>query len=270
MEGGVICASCGSSDVSPADASDPVARCVECGQGYGALFAPRNPSGPMTVYLSSPGNQMHADCLAGMPVLLSFATWMPFLLSYEASFSRVLIDSGAFSELNSGKKIDGGAYREWAARWVGRADAIAGLDSIDGNWKRSLANYEAFGGFPTFHNADPPELLDDLIPMARERGGWIGLGLVPPRTGKERFVRSACDRIPGDLHVHGWALREYAYVRRLDSTDSTNWFRRSWQIRQALPWITPAEAIDLTVKQYQRWRREMKDAEAEPTLFPDA
>lgn len=263
----MTCFACGSSDVAPADYGDPVARCVDCGQGHGVYFSPRHPAAPMTVYLSSPNNQMQAGCLAGMPVLFSFATWTPFLANYEASFSRVLIDSGAFSESNTGKKIDGIAYREWASRWIGRADAVAGLDDISGDWRRSMKNYEAFGGFPTIHDSDPPELLDDLIPLARERGGWIGLGLVPPRSGKERFVRSVCDRIPGDLHLHGWACREYAYVRRLDSADSTNWLKRSWQYKVAMPFLTPTECLQLVVKQYQRWRREAKDDEPEPSLF---
>jgi hypothetical protein len=224
----------------------------------------------VTVYLSSPGSQMHADYLRGMPVLLSYAVYNPWVDDYQQSFGRLLIDSGAFSEMNTGKPIDGAAYRDWWPRWAGHADAVAGLDDIRGDWRKSLRNYELYGGFPTMHDSDPPELLADLVPIARERGGWLGVGLVPPRTGKERFVRWVCDNVPADLHVHGWALRGYTRVRRLDSTDSTNWFRDAWQYRNAMPFLTPAECVELVVKRYQRWDRVVVDPAAEPPgLFSD-
>lgn len=214
----------------------------------------------MDVYLSSPGNQMHASYLADVPVLLSFALYAPWVDSYQQSFGKLLIDSGAFTEMNSGKPVDGAAYREWQARWADRAEAVAGLDDIRGDWRRSLRNYERFGGFPTFHDSDPPELLDDLTPLAREQGrGWIGLGLVPPRSGKEGWVRAACDRVPDDLHVHGWAMREYTHVARLDSVDSTNWFRDAWGYRNAMPFLTPAECVEIVVKRYKRCVRSVRD-----------
>lgn len=215
----------------------------------------------MTAYLSSPGSQMHADHLAGMPVLVSFALYPkgtktkgPWLDDYVPSFRRLLIDSGAFSEMNSGVKVDGSAYREWQGRWadVAHVDAIAGLDDIGGDWKRSLANYERYGGFPTFHDTDPPELLGDLIPLAGERGGWIGVGLKPPRAGKWEWVKRTMGRIPNGLHVHFWAGGEYAAHPRVDSWDSTNWFRDAWAYRKQLPFLTPAECVELVVKRYQR------------------
>jgi hypothetical protein len=224
----------------------------------------------MVVYLSSPGNQMHASHLDGMPVLLSFAAYRPWMEGYAPNFGRILIDSGAFSELNTGRRIDLSAYADWSGRWGGIADAVAGLDDIGGDWRRSLANYEAFpAGFPTFHEADPPELLDDLIPMARERGNWLGLGLLPPRAGKERWVGEACDRIPPGLHVHGWALRGYTRVARLDSVDSTNWFRDAWQILgdPKTRHLTPAEAVEIVVKRYRRWERVVRDETGQNSLF---
>lgn len=211
---------------------------------------------------------MHADHLAGMPVLFSFATYNPWMDDYQQSFSRLLIDSGAYSELNSGKTIDGAEYRDWCPRWKEHADAIAGLDDIRGDWRKSLANYEAFGGFPTIHDSDPEALLADLIPIARDQGrNWLGIGLVPPRTGKERFVRWVCDNVPSDLHVHGWALREYTHVRRLDSVDSTNWFRDAWKYRNAMPFLTPAECVELVAKRYQRERRVIRDETNSACMF---
>jgi len=222
-----------------------------------------------TAYLSSPGNQMHADHLRGMPVLLSYALYQRWMDDYVPSFARVLIDSGAFSEFNSGKKVDGSAYRDWQSRWADTAhvDAVAGLDDIRGDWRRSLRNYELYGGFPTFHESDPPDLLADLIPIARERGGWLGVGLLPPRSGKWRFVKETLSRIPSDLHVHLWAGGEYSGHTRCDSWDSTNWFRDAWMYRNDLPFLTPAECVELVVKRYQRTRRKPVDPSVTPSLF---
>lgn len=222
----------------------------------------------MTVYLASPNTQQQAEHVADMPVLLSFACWQPWLDRYQASFRRILVDSGAYSELTGHATVDGGAYREWAQRWNEHADAVAGLDDISGDWRRSLRNYEQFGGFPTFHDTDPGEMLPDLIAIARERGGWIGLGLKPPRHGKERWVRLACDRIPDDIHVHGWALRAYTQVRRIDSVDSTNWWRDAMKLRTMpdLAHLTYGECLAIVVKRYQRWMRQIREADGSPLL----
>jgi hypothetical protein len=208
------------------------------------------------IYLASPGNQQQAEHAVGMPVLFSFALYDPFLDRYQHTYRRLLIDSGAYSAFTTGKPIDIAAYGAWAERWVGHADAIAGLDDISGDWRQSLANYEAFPlGFPTIHDTDPPELLRDLVPMAQERGRWLGIGLQPPRQGKERFVRWVCDNVPEDLHIHGWALRAYSHVRRIDSMDSTNWWRDAMKLRSELPWLTYGETLELVIKRYQREQR---------------
>lgn len=222
----------------------------------------------MIVYLASPNTQQQAEHACDMPVLLSFAVFKPWVDRYQATFSRLLIDSGAFSEFSTGKRVDGVAYKEWKERWVGHADATAGLDDISGDWRRSLKNYEDFGGFPTFHESDPPELLKDLIPIAEAAGGWIGLGLTPPRAGKERWIREACEKIPENLHVHGWACREYASVRRIDSVDSTNWWRDAMALRvtPGLEHLTYGECLAIVTKRYQRWNREIKTPQKQSSL----
>ncbi len=224
----------------------------------------------MIIYLASPNTQQQAEHVSGMPVLLSYACWSPWLdKAYSASFSRLLIDSGAFSEFSTGKKIDLSAYADWSERYKGHADAIAGLDSIAGDWRQSLKNYDSFPeGFPTFHESDPVELLDDLVALVKFRKQWLGLGLIPPRTGKEKWVRAACERIPEGIHVHGWAMREYTHVRRIDSVDSSNWWRDSMKIRLDLPWLTYGECLEIVVKRYQRWQRLIRDkSEETPSLF---
>ena len=225
----------------------------------------------MTFYLSSPGNQMHGDHLRDMPVLLSYALYSRWVDDYVPSFARVLIDSGAFSEFNSGKKVDGSAYRDWCRRWEGTAhcDAVAGLDDISGDWRRSLKNYELYGGFPTYHESDPPGLLDDLLPLARERGGWLGVGLLPPRAGKWRWVKETLARIPPGLHVHVWAGGEYAGHPRVDSVDSTNWVLDSFAYRKQLPFLTLAECVELVVKRYKRAVRRPVDPSVTKNLFSE-
>ena len=61
----------------------------------------------MIVYLASPNTQQQAEHAEGMPVLLSYACCSKWIeKGYQQSFSRILIDSGAFSEFKSKKKID--------------------------------------------------------------------------------------------------------------------------------------------------------------------
>lgn len=217
----------------------------------------------MMVYFASPNTQQQAEKLCDKPALISKAIYSPWLDRYQQSFSRILVDSGAFSELNSGIKIDLTEYSEWSSQWKLTADAIAGLDDISGDWRRSVRNYEVCG-FPTMHDTDPPELLKDLIPIAQERGKWLGIGLKPPREGKEDFVRWVCDNVPDDIHVHGWALRRYTHIRRIDSVDSTNWWRDGMDVRKKIPWITYGEALDLVMLRYAREERIITDAVSDP------
>lgn len=207
----------------------------------------------MTVYIGTPCNQLQASLVEDMPVLISFAAACEFLESggYARTFRPLLLDSGAFSELNSGVRVDLAAYVDWVQRWP-HAIAWAGLDDISGEWRRSLENYKA-GGFPTFHDTDPDWLLDELVPIARERGGWLGVGLKPPRSGREDWLKRTLARVPDDIHVHGWALGRYAHLPRIDSIDSTHAWIEWQKIRNALgPWLTPAEAMQLAVKKVRR------------------
>tara|TARA_R110000868_G_scaffold163474_2_gene395703 strand:- start:481 stop:1101 length:621 start_codon:yes stop_codon:yes gene_type:complete len=197
-----------------------------------------------------------------MPVLVSLVGYGPWLDRYQPTFSRILVDSGAYSEMNSGKVVDLDRYVDFIARWEGRADAIAGLDDIRGDWRRSLRNYER-GGFPTIHDTDPEELLPDLIDIARERGGWIGVGVLPPRQGKREWLQRTLARIPDDIHVHGWALRAYRDEPRLDSVDSTDWWRTALRVggNSDTKHLTHSECLEIVVKRYQRERRKLRTPE---------
>jgi len=199
---------------------------------------------------------------SGMSVLLSFPCWNEWLRDWLPSFDRLILDSGAFSELNSGVSVDLVRYVEWASS-IGWAEAWAGLDAIDGDWRKSLKNYKS-GGFPTIHDTDPRELLDDLISLAHERGNWLGIGLNPPRQGKEYWVKRTLEQIPDGIHVHGWACGLYSHLTRFDSIDSTHWWREALKVRYWCPWLTYGEALEITVKKIQRCKRLEMQAEPLP------
>jgi hypothetical protein len=224
------------------------------------------------IYLGSPGNQLQADAVRDQRVLISFASWQKFkpLTDWAPSFNSVLLDSGAYSELNSGVKIKIHEYIEWTMQFPW-CDHFAGLDDISGNWKRSLENYK-HGGFPTYHDTDPPELLSELIPLARERvcklgksrKPWLGIGLLPPRTGRNRWLRETLERIPEDIHVHGWALGAYTHHARIDSIDSTHWWREAMKYRTKMPWLTYGETLEIAVKKVSRVQRITYTSEQQP------
>lgn len=223
----------------------------------------------MRIYLSSPVTQHQAEYCVGRDVLLSYAVHRNkgkvVAMRYAQTFRHILIDSGAYSALNSGVSIDIEEYRAWAEPWRPQADAIAGLDDIGGDWRTSLRNYATIPWtFPTYHDTDPPELLDELVAMARERNRWLGVGLKPPRHGKEAFVRATFERIPTDIYVHGWALGgRYGHLRRMNSTDSTAWFRVAMRLNgmPALQNLTFGECLDLSIRLIERKGRKSVEAD---------
>ncbi len=207
---------------------------------------------------------MHADHLRAMSVLLAFPSYDKWLDSYIQSFDGLLLDSGAYSELTGKAKVDLDAYADWAGRY-GWADGVAALDDIRGDWQRGMENWRRYPWmFPTFHDSDPPEALETILSF---KPSWIGLGMVPPRTN-ERWLKETLERLPPEIHVHGWALRGYTQHQRLDSVDSTNWFRDSFKVRNAYPWLTPGECVEIIVKRYQReGRRALVADSTQGSLF---
>jgi hypothetical protein len=208
----------------------------------------------MEVYLASPRSQIQADKVKGMPVLMSFGCYSNWMDRYVPSYGKLLIDSGAFSVLKSGTKVDLGEFREWSERFLPIAEAIAGLDDMEGNWKQSLKNYDAVPWtFPTWHDTDPPELIPDLVSLALERNKWIAVSPWKSEGAeKERKIRYFLEQIPEEIHVHGWALRGYTHIPGIDSVDSTHWFRESIGMAADFPWLTPAECLEIVVKRFQR------------------
>lgn len=210
----------------------------------------------MDVYLASPSNQLHADKCKNLPVLISYSQYAPCLDRYIATYGKVLIDSGAFSVHTQKATVDIGEYREWSERFKPIAEAVAGLDDISGNWQQGLKNYEAVPwSFPTWHDSDPIELIPDLVALAQERKTWIAIGLKPPRQGKENIVRSFLERVPENIHIHGWALRAYMHIPGINSVDSTGWVREPLTLMSKYPFLTYAECLEIIIKRYQRQRK---------------
>lgn len=227
----------------------------------------------MDIYLASPNTQQQAEHCEDMNVLLSFAIFSDWLYRYQQTFDKILIDSGAYSELNSGKKIDIEMYKDWSLQWHNKAVAIAGLDDIRGDYKKSLSNYNKIPwSFPTWHDTDPLEVIPDLVAIAKERKTWLGIGLLPPRQNKEKIIRQALELIPENIHLHGWALRAYSHISRFNSMDSTNWWRDAMGLRtlNQLKHLTYGECLEIVVKRYKRENRMMdKSTHSQQTTIFD-
>lgn len=211
-----------------------------------------------TIYFASPGCQLQADAVRDQAVLLSFGCWKKNrpLLKWAPSYSRVLVDSGSYSEVKSKVRIDHDEYIEWAQERLAWADNWAALDDITGDTERTLRNSERFG-FPCLHQTDDIIELPSFIELARKRRGWLGLGFAYPRPSRaecEAWLDSTCEALPADLHVHGFGMESYSN-NRLDSTDSTTWWRVAMRIRKALPFLTYGETLALVIKSIQRQPR---------------
>jgi hypothetical protein len=217
------------------------------------------------IYLASPRSQLHAHVLSeAIPparVLLSYSERQPCTDEYVPAFGPLLIDSGAYAAMTSGKPVDLRAYIDWQAKWAPQAEAVAGLDVI-ADPEASLRNYAAFpGGFPTYHLSDPPELLPDLLALCRERKHWLGLGMCGQRKHVEphveRWLRDALARVPDGVHVHLWAGVVYTFLRRIDSTDTTAWTKKVMDLGTdpKTAHLSTAERLEIAVKYYQRRSR---------------
>lgn len=208
------------------------------------------------LYLSCAQTSMQCDHLQGHPVLVSFVTCPKHAFRYQHAFARLLINAGIRED---GKRVDLSEYEEWAGTWGEHTDAVAGL--WDENRKRALKNYSKFArGFPTFSMMDPPEMLKDLIDIARERQGWIGLRIdtTDAEEGIEDWLRETLKHVPEGFHVHCWGRPKYSNIRRIDSFDTSLWVKTHMAIHQQMPFLTPAEAMEVAIKKIIRQRRMLK------------
>ena len=221
----------------------------------------------MKVYHASPGNQLHAEMMAGCHVLESFAlhaqrAWM---VRYRPTFASMMLDSGAFSEMTSGKPVDLGAYVDFALAHRHGYDEIVNLDVISGDVSdrvaASMRNLQTMRDagldpLPVFHQGEPWSVLLELA-----AGGRVGLGFQRPIRGAEEWLDDVFGRLPSGTKVHGFAMAAEKFTRRypFHSVDSATWFHE-WRALMALSgqgsdvihYLTAGEVLQLVIRKYER------------------
>lgn len=210
-----------------------------------------------TFFLSSPNTQAQASLLEGWDTLISYgvAGGKAWVREYMKSFRNILVDSGAYSVMNSGKVLDVDEYAAWAleAQADGNVVAVAALDDINGRSELTYANWMKYPWmFPTYHDSDPEDFLDVILSQGPK---WLGLGMVPPRVN-ESWLRSTLERIPQGIHVHGWALGSFSHLQRMDSADSTGWIFDVRKLKESAltRHLTTQEQLEIVVKRFKRRR----------------
>lgn len=221
----------------------------------------------MRIYLASPGNQLHAEMMAGCHVLESFAlhaqrAWM---VRYRPTFVSMMLDSGAYSEMTTGKPVDLGAYIDFAQQHTAGYDEIVNLDTISGEVAERVASSQrnlqtmrdaGLDPLPVFHQGEPFSVLADLASCGR-----VGLGFQRPIRGAEEWLDDCFERLPSSVRVHGFAMANEKFTKRypFHSVDSATWFHE-WRALMALSgqgsdvikYLTAGEVLALVVKKYER------------------
>lgn len=221
----------------------------------------------MIVYLATPATQLHAEMMAGCDVLESFAlkatsAWM---VRYRPTFRRIMLDSGAFSEMTSGKAVSLEAYCDYAVEHAKAYDEIVNLDVISGDVgarvdasKRNLRRMRDAGldPLPVFHQGEPWSVLTELAECGR-----IGLGFQRPIKCAEEYLDGCFSRLPASVKVHGFAMAGEKYTGRypFHSVDSATWWHElkalmaiQGQASDVLQYMTSGELLRMVILKYQR------------------
>jgi len=222
----------------------------------------------MRLYFASPNTHPLAQAVVGKYVLESFAIrWKPYW-RYRRSFAGLMLDSGAFSEINSGKSISVDAYGEYAAKHDGDYELVVNLDDIGGDLKRSQANErrlrEVYGldPMPVFHQGEPWSVLSEYC----DRSGYVGLGFQRPLNGREQrrgWLEKCFAEVPAGHQLHGFAMTGYMGAFPFASVDSTTWIRDylgiahgdNARIGALARFLTPLEIMEVVVKRWERMPR---------------
>jgi hypothetical protein len=154
----------------------------------------------------------------------------------------VMLDSGAFSVLNSGAHIDIDDHIKWVKYWKNRNKTSTLLLNISldviGNQEATIKNYKyqiSKGAIvvPTIHYPTNPKEIDSLLDTP---SGWVSLG------GLVRFFsKSHLDNVTSwsaailsrahkkniKVHALGAIVPEIHWALPLDSCDSTYWLSGS-------------------------------------------
>lgn len=234
------------------------------------------------IYFAGVNQNFWCDNFAGLHVLETFADVRPGIDRYRPTFASMALDSGAFTEMTTGRPIDLGAYVEFCHQHGAFYEFIASLDSIDGGVDRNLANWREMldrgvHAIPTFHQGEPLSVLSDYCASAK----MIGLGFQRPIRDARVWLESCWARIPSDVLVHGWAMTNYTDLP-FYSVDSRTWFFElrallgvQGQGADALNCLTPRELLEIVQKKYLRaakrvrWQGELTGRAGQASLALD-
>jgi len=208
-------------------------------------------------------NQTHfCEAFKGLHVLESFADVRPMMDRYRPTFASMVLDSGAFSEMTTGKVIDLGQYADFILEHGRFYEWCASLDAIKGGADKSIANWQALkdrgcNTVPTFHQSEPWSVLEGYC-AATDR---IGLGFQRPIQNARPWLEECFARIPSRVRVHGWAMTNYTDFP-FESVDSTTWLREymallgvTGQGASAIGCLTPGELVQIVQRKYERLPR---------------
>lgn len=144
----------------------------------------------------------------------------------------LLIDSGAFTAHQLGKKIDRDTYTEFLLRNQGKYRAAFALDVI-GSHSQSIANFKAQRRelpssvqlIPTWHIGSPIDDFKNLL----SQSDYVAIGGAVPHSSKQRALMRtfiACHKLArqAGVRVHGLGQTS-AFAMKLpwESVDSSSW-----------------------------------------------
>jgi hypothetical protein len=139
----------------------------------------------------------------------------------------LFIDSGGFSAMTQGAKIDRAEYATWLKRWQHRITVYANLDVIrnpEATWdnQRYLED-QGLNPLPVFHGGSPYTWLEHYL----DRYPYIALGgLVGQPVPAVRQHIAYCFKLAGNRAVyHGFGVSQWPLLRafRWYSVDSSSW-----------------------------------------------
>lgn len=149
-----------------------------------------------------------------------------FTKYFTEPYPEVFADSGGFSAMTQGAKIDRDEYAAWLKRWRHRFTTYANLDVIRDH--RATAFNQAYledrglAPLPVFHGGSPYEVLERLI----ERYPYIALGGLVGFSRVYLAHLAKCFRMArGKAVFHGFGVTSWTALKSLPwySVDSSTW-----------------------------------------------
>ena len=214
----------------------------------------------MRVYFAGANQHHWLEAMKGRYVLESFADIRPLTDRYRPTWAGGMLDSGAFSEMTTGRVIDLGAYIEFCQQHGAFYDAIVNLDDIKGDVDKSLRNLRAMedaglSPLPVFHQGEPLSVLTDLCASY----GYIGLGFQRPIQNAKQWLDRCWNVIGDTTRVHGFGMTSRMGGWPFYSVDSKTWMlevqgMRTARLKNANPmqYLTLRELLDIVLLSYDR------------------